>query len=96
MLPIEWTPQAQDDFSRLSYDLQNRIQEKIEALADDGPLNHEDVLLIEDPRWGAIWRLKVKSDTADHRIFFDLINSSTIRIERIYHRGVAYDTKNEQ
>ena len=77
---------AVEDLKQLNEKVQRQIRDKIEDLRDN-PLGENTSLL--NKQGLRIYRLKLKDEDLDHRVFFDL-NKDTVVILGVLHRDNAY------
>ena len=83
--------QFKADFEQLSTEARREVAASIQELTTDyltAPWNHPRVKYI--PSQGEIWRLKVKKEHTDHRVFFDIGDEGLIFLA-IAHRDTAYE-----
>jgi mRNA-degrading endonuclease RelE of RelBE toxin-antitoxin system len=83
---------AVEDLKQFDTEVQKLVRDKIEELRDS-PLNEDTSLL--NKQGLEIFRLKVKSDRLDHRVFFDL-DGDTVVVLGIEHRDQAYTPESIQ
>lgn len=89
-LSVSFKPKAVSQLKDLEPEVRQEIEEAVEKLAEEGIGDNENVKVIEDGKdW--IWRLKVKEEVTDHRVFFDLEDGSEIKVLSIKHRDNAYN-----
>lgn len=77
---------AVEDLKQMDRQVQEQIRDEIEELRDN-PLGEDTSLL--NKQGLRIYRLKLKNDDLDHRVFFD-INNGEVVILGVMHRDDAY------
>jgi mRNA-degrading endonuclease RelE of RelBE toxin-antitoxin system len=77
---------AVEDLKEMDDRVQRQIRDKIEELKD-GPLGEDTSLLSKQGL--EVFRLKLKSDRLDHRVFFELDGEKVV-ILGVEHRDDAY------
>lgn len=77
---------AVEDLRQLDTQVQEQVRDEIEELKDN-PLGENTSLL--NKQGLRIYRLKLKNDDQDHRVFFDLKNDEVV-ILGVMHRDNAY------
>lgn len=77
---------AVEDLKEMDRQVQEQIRDEIEELRDN-PLGEDTSLL--NKQGLRIYRLKLKNDDLDHRVFFD-INNGDVVILGVMHRDDAY------
>jgi mRNA-degrading endonuclease RelE of RelBE toxin-antitoxin system len=87
MLEVEWSETAVNTLRSLEKEQVEEIRKKVREVSEQ-QFSHKYVKPIKDRgKW--IWRLKVKEENTDHRIFMDLIEGNLVILE-IAHRDNAY------
>jgi mRNA-degrading endonuclease RelE of RelBE toxin-antitoxin system len=85
-----YKPEFREKFEDLKPGQKKEIGSAIQELVTDyltEPWNHPHAKYI--PVHGEIWRLKVKDEKTDHRVFFD-INDEGLVFLTVEHRDTAY------
>ncbi|PSP57013.1 hypothetical protein BRC72_11465 [Halobacteriales archaeon QH_7_66_36] len=77
---------AVEDLKQMSEQVQRQVRDEIEDLSDN-PLGENTFLL--NKQGLRIYRLKLKDNNLDHRIFFDL-DEDTVVILGVMHRDNVY------
>jgi mRNA-degrading endonuclease RelE of RelBE toxin-antitoxin system len=77
---------AVEDLKEMDRQVQEQVRDEIEDLRDN-PLGEDTSLL--NKQGLRIYRLKLKNDDLDHRVFFDLNNGDVV-ILGVMHRDDAY------
>lgn len=77
---------AVEDLKQFDKEVQKRVRDRIEELRNN-PLNENTSLLSKQGL--EIFRLKLKTDRLDHRVFFDLDEGKVV-VLGIEHRDQAY------
>jgi mRNA-degrading endonuclease RelE of RelBE toxin-antitoxin system len=77
---------AVEDLKEMDRQVQEQVRDEIEELRDN-PLGESTSLL--NKQGLRIYRLKLKNDDLDHRVFFDLNNGEVV-ILGVMHRDDAY------
>ena len=85
-MEIDWHPEALDDLRSFEEQVQNRITRHVSRLEDE-PLGEDTSLF--NKQGLDLFRLKLKSDELDHRLFFDLEVDDVV-ILGVEHRDDAY------
>jgi len=75
-----------DDLKQLSSEVQEQVRDEIEDL-ENHPLREDTSLVTKQGL--EVFRLKLKSDALDHRVFFD-IYGDTVVVLGVRHRDNAY------
>lgn len=91
-MKIEIHEGAVEDLKEMQEQVQKQITNKIEELKDS-PLGENTSLLTKQGL--EIFRLKLKNDELDHRVFFDL-DGEEILVLGVEHRDQAYTTDSIQ
>jgi len=85
-MEINWHPEALEDLRRFEEQVQNRITRHVGQLEDE-PFGETTSLFSKQGL--ELFRLKLKADELDHRIFFDLERGDVV-ILGVKHRDDAY------
>jgi mRNA-degrading endonuclease RelE of RelBE toxin-antitoxin system len=85
-MEVNWHPEALDDLRRFEEQVQNRITRHVRRL-ENGPFGEDTSLFSKQGL--DLFRLKLKTDELDHRIFFDLEQGDVV-ILGVEHRDDAY------
>ena len=85
-MEINWHPEALEDLRSFDEQVQNRITRHVSRL-QNGPFGENTSLVSKQGL--ELFRLKLKSDELDHRIFFDLEGGDVV-ILGVEHRDDAY------
>lgn len=80
---------ASEDLENLDDEVAEEILGKLDKLRDQG-MSIPEVLPWEDNRGELLFRLKVKEEKTDHRIFFDIEDAKAV-IYGVFHRDEAYE-----
>lgn len=88
-MKIEWHPEARNDLERFPPDIQREILNRVGTLRDS-PLGENTSLVSKQGL--DIFRLKLKNDELDHRVYYDL-EDGTIIVLGVEHRDTAYTTE---
>lgn len=83
---IDWHSEARQELQEFDKQTQERLMNQVDAL-EETPLGENTSLMSKQGL--EIFRLKLKTDNLDHRVFFDLDGDKVI-IFGVEHRDDAY------
>jgi mRNA-degrading endonuclease RelE of RelBE toxin-antitoxin system len=90
---VKWHPEAEKEFLELDKTIQEKVRKEKNKLAEKG-LEHGKIGPIFDPELGLeAFKLRIDKGKANHRIIFDVKNSSFI-IYKIGRRDGFYSQEN--
>ncbi len=87
-MEVSLEDRALEDLENLDEGVSDEIFDKLQKLADEG-MSITEVSPWEDNRGELLFRLKIKEDKTDHRVFFDIDDGKAV-IYGIFHRDEAY------
>jgi len=89
-LPVKFSETAVDQLKVLSSEKRAIVVQDIEKMAENGIFGVKSVKLVESGFDSETYRLKVKEEGLDHRVFFRLAEGTEIIVDSIIHRDQAY------
>lgn len=88
-LEVIWTESAQNSLEDLQDRKKKEVLDMVTELSEQ-QFSHNCVKPIKDRNGRWIWRLKVKEDYTDHKVFVDLEEEKLLILD-IAHRDTAYE-----